>query len=559
MKGGKKLSNGDKELEMVGMAIINAFKGIFNFFSTIYYGTQQLKEKKTRIYWLIALIALSIGLFLFREKLWLFIPEDNNRLKPLKYVVYLSPAIPLLYLNILGDKKNQFMKSFDQKFDMIGFYGKGKVKKRNSTGEYVEVKDYPRFMGETKDGDITIYSFYSNINLQDWRAKAADLENALDCNILKIENAKTTKKVVKIHTVPSNMAISEYLEWKDEYILEEDFKLVIGENMLDKISFNLNSVPHVLVAGETGSGKSVILRLILWQSVNKGAKIYMVDFKGGVEFGRRYEWFGEVITEKQRVLEVLKELTRENKARLEYFRELDVKNLGQYNKLAEVKGLKKLTRIIVFIDELAEMLDKSGASKIEKALMEQIEKELSTLARLARATGINLIVGVQRPDAKVLTGQIKNNIPVRISGRFADKPASEIVLGNTRATDLPSIKGRFLYKVGADTLEFQAYLFDDEKMLKKIQHETGGMLTKEDEKETTDNRKTVKREPADEEEQDKDYSEYECIEEDDDYGYDEDSDEDYEEDTDYDNHDYYGELVDADEEDVFEIIDEEGF
>lgn len=559
------MSGGDKELEKIGNTIVNVLKSIYEFFKNVVYGCKELQEKKARIYWLITLSVLGLSLFLLREKIWLFIPRDNNRLMPVKYSVYVTPFIPLIYLNYLGDKHKKSKQSYDEMFDKIGFYGKSKIKKKTSSGEYVEARDYPKFIGETKEEDITIYSFYSNINLQEWRAKLADLENALDCNILKIENAKTTKKVVKIHTVPSDMAISEYLEWKDEYILEEDFKLVIGENMLDKISFNLNSVPHVLVAGETGSGKSVILRLILWQVVKKGAKIYMVDFKGGVEFGKRYEKFGEVLTEKQRVLEVLKELTFENKARLEYFRELDVKNLGQYNKLAEAKGLKKLTRIIVFIDELAEMLDKSGASKEEKELMAQIEKEISTLARLARATGINLVIGVQRPDAKVLTGQIKNNIPVRISGRFADKPASEIVLGNSRATDLPNTKGRFLYKVGADTLEFQAYLFDDDRMLKDVEYETGGMLTKENEiekeKEKVDNRNTVQKvnnKILDLEKSDIEPNEEYC-------GYEnyEDNQEDYEEDyeddedleVDLNDHDLYGEL----EDEEFEIINEEGF
>lgn len=112
-----------------------------------------------------------------------------------------------------------------------------------------------------------------------------------------------------------------------------------------------------------------------------------------------------------------------------------------------------------------------------KQIYEQIEGKLSTLARLSRATGINLFMGVQRPDANVLTGQIKNNIPVRISGRFADKTASEIVLGNTDAVNLPDIKGRFLYKVGNETIEFQSFYFDDETMLHEVCVDQGDLLT----------------------------------------------------------------------------------
>ncbi len=97
--------------------------------------------------------------------------------------------------------------------------------------------------------------------------------------------------------------------------------------------------------------------------------------------------------------------------------------------------------------------------------MEVIEGYTSSIARLSRATGINLVLGIQRPDANVLTGQIKNNIPIRISGRFADNSASEIVLGNTMAVDLPDIKGRFLYRLGNEIVPFQAYYFDDDTML----------------------------------------------------------------------------------------------
>ena len=204
----------------------------------------------------------------------------------------------------------------------------------------------------------------------------------------------------------------------------------------------------------------------------------MIDFKGGVEFGKVYEKYGEVITDRKRALTILSNLVKENEARLKLFRELEVKNLKEYN----TKTGNDLARIGVFIDEIAEMLDKKGVSKEDKPIFEQLEAYLSTLARLSRATGINLFLGVQRPDANVLTGQIKNNVPVRISGRFADKTASEIVLGNTAACNLPDVKGRFLYKVGNETIEFQSFYFDDEKDLQDIELNYGKMLVMKESK-----------------------------------------------------------------------------
>ncbi len=469
-----------KEDEIVGQYIYNFLKGLFNFFKTVYYGIKRLPEKKNNFYTLAVITAIALGLFLLRQKVWQLIPTENKKMNVLKYAIYATPITPLLYLYGLGEAHLKFRGEFDEKFDEIGLFTKGK--KKDFNGNMVEKKIYPKYLGEEKEGNITTYSFYSNIPLEDWRIKIRNIENMLDCNILKIENAISTKKVVKIQTVPASKIIPLYLDWKDLYISDKDFEIIVGENMLEQIRFNLNSTPHALIAGETGSGKSVILRLILRQAVLKSSKIIMIDFKGGVEFGIKYERYGEVITERQRALERLKELTVENDARLKLFRKLDVKNLGEYNKLAEkTTNFKKLCRILVFCDEVAEMMDKSGSSKDDKKVLEQIEKEISTLARLARATGINLILGMQRPDAKVLPGQIKNNIPVRISGRFADKPASEIVLGNSKATELPETKGRFLFKVGADTLEFQAYNFDDNKMLTDIEVSNGGMLTQEDE------------------------------------------------------------------------------
>ncbi|MDM0612963.1 toxin coregulated pilin subunit precursor TcpA, partial [Clostridium perfringens] len=107
-------------------------------------------------------------------------------------------------------------------------------------------------------------------------------------------------------------------------------------------------------------------------------------------------------------------------------------------------------------------MDSSGVDKETKAMLDKISYCIATLARTARATGIHLVLGAQRPDANIINGQIKNNVTVRVCGRFADGPVSEIVLGNNKAKKLPEIKGRFLFKVDDSTIEFQAYYFNDD-------------------------------------------------------------------------------------------------
>ncbi|WP_101698702.1 FtsK/SpoIIIE domain-containing protein [Clostridium minihomine] len=377
----------------------------------------------------------------------------------IRYLLYWTLLLfPLLYLIVLGSFSSKKAGKYEIIFKDIGFMGKD--------------RKYPYLLNEHKDGKKVIYTFKSNIPLTEWKKNQERIETGMDCSIRQIAEGNN-KKIVKLITVPSDYKIPELIKWDDSFIQQQDGVIVIGESDLAQVSFDLNRTPHVLAAGETGSGKSVILRCILWQMINKGSRIYMIDFKGGVEFGKAYERFGEVVTDRKRALTVLQNLTKENEARLQLFRELEVKNLKAYNQ----KTGENLSRIGVFIDEIAEMLDKKGVSKEDKPIYEQLEGEISTLARLARATGINLFLGVQRPDANVLTGQIKNNIPVRISGRFADKAASEIVLANTAACDLPDIKGRFLYKVGNETVEFQSYWFNDDTDLHDVDLEPGDMLT----------------------------------------------------------------------------------
>lgn len=376
-------------------------------------------------------------------------------------IIILILLVPFIYLYILGicSKEEETEKDkYEKLFAEIGFKGKdGK---------------YPLFC-EVKEVDKKlIYKFYSNISLEDWKKNKSILETALNVNILAFEQ-NSNKKIVEITTVAADFKIPTMIKWSDELICEDDGVLRLGESALETIEFDLNKVPHVLFAGETGSGKSVLLRTCLWQMIYKNSMVFMIDFKGGVEFGIDYERFGEVITERKRALQVLTNLCEENEKRLALFRSMKVKNLAEFNR----KSGKNLCRIGLFCDEIAEMLDKTGVAKEDKQLYCEIEAKLSTLARLSRATGINLFLGVQRPDAKVLTGQIKNNIPVRVCGRFADDAASEIVLGTRDASKLPKILGRFLFKVGNEVIQFQSFFFDDEKMLHDIDRKVGGTLT----------------------------------------------------------------------------------
>ena len=433
---------------------INGFgRFIKNFSVGVFYGTKKLKNKNFLIGFIITICIMFLTIK-FKSDI-ATIPNVIWR-----YITYYGLLLsPLLYLKIISGFGMRAGKRLVERLNQYKFYGvDGKL---------------PVFLGQTKDDfGLDIIKFQAAIPLKTWKASRDELESLFNKTIVSIDQ-DTRKDRVILRTIPGTAVIPEKILWDDKYINYDDGVVVIGRNAIREISFDLNKTPHVLSAGETGSGKSVILRAMLWQLLKKGCRAYMIDFKGGVEFGKAYEKYGQVITEKEEALAILSMLTKENAKRLNLFREMEVKNLYEYNQ----KTNSNLCRVVVIVDELAELLDSTGLSKEEKELLAGIEKELSTLARLSRATGINLLLGVQRPDAKVITGQIKSNVPVRICGRFADNSASEIVLSNTRAKDLKDIKGRFLIKLGADTEEFQAYYFDDKVHLKDININKGGLLT----------------------------------------------------------------------------------
>ena len=137
------------------------------------------------------------------------------------------------------------------------------------------------------------------------------------------------------------------------------------------------------------------------------------------------------------------------------FRSVGCANLDEYNQ----KLGCCVPRCIFACDEVAELLDRTGADNEKKKLLAQIENRLSTIARQGRAFGIHLILATQRPDANVLPGQIKNNMDFRVCGR-AGNVLSQIILDNTSAAEqIPKdARGRF---ITGDGIVFQGYLFDE--------------------------------------------------------------------------------------------------
>ncbi len=220
--------------------------------------------------------------------------------------------------------------------------------------------------------------------------------------------------------------------------------LSMGKDINGRIvTADLASMPHVLIAGSTGSGKSVAINAmimsLLYRTTPQQVRLILVDPKR-VELGM-YEGvphlFTPIITEPKLAANALRNAVREMERRLKLLASRSVRNIDQYNKLfegstpslfdSEEQKEEPLPYLVIIIDELADlmMLDRAN-----------VEESVTRLAQMARAVGIHLILATQRPSVNVITGLIKANIPTRISFRLATKVDSRTILDTNGAEAL---------------------------------------------------------------------------------------------------------------------------
>ena len=349
---------------------------------------------------------------------------------------------------------------------LIVFLGTPKGAKRinrslNIVGLVNHAGQSPLLLKRYKEYGITIMEFDPNgIPLSAWEDKKEDIETALNMHIQKIGYGKSRDKIV-LHAISGNENLPEIVHWKSKYLSDEDFILIFGQSRTGQAKINLAKIPHILLGGSTGSGKSVLLKLLIMQCVKKDADVFIADFKGGVDFLPIWHEKCNIITEENTLLEILTGLVNELENRKHVFREYVCANISEYNKM----NAPKIKRIVFACDEVAEVLDKTGLSKDAKELVTQIEGKLSIIARQGRAFGIHLILATQRPDANILTGQIRNNIDFRVCGR-ADNVLSQIILDNTNAAEQIPKDSQGLF-ITHDGVIFKGYLFDEKAVFNR--------------------------------------------------------------------------------------------
>lgn len=337
----------------------------------------------------------------------------------------------------------------------------------NSAGEIpLLLREYPFYKKSTSRQVFCLDFLSCSIEKSIWEAKKKAIETALNRNIAKIEEIDG-KQGIRLYTVPLEQGLSDKIVWQNTMLNTQIpiCKIILGESLLEQVTVDLNLTPHILIGGSTGSGKTVLLRLILMQLLKKqNVQVTIADFKGGVDFSNCWKQHPKcrMIFERSELLAYLDGLIIElNRRKTLFASKNNCNNIYDYNlnPLYTHNDMESLDRIVFAADEIAEVLDKTGLSKAEKEVVAQIESRIATIARLGRAFGIHLILATQRPDSNILAGQIKNNMSYRVCGR-ADNVLSGIILDSTAASDeIPSdARGRFIDSEG---VVFQAYWFDE--------------------------------------------------------------------------------------------------
>ncbi|MDR2651832.1 MAG: DNA translocase FtsK [Prevotellaceae bacterium] len=299
--------------------------------------------------------------------------------------------------------------------------------------------------------------------------------SALSCRIIAPIPGKGTVGIEIPNENPAIVSMKSLLCSKKFQESRFELPVVMGKTISNEtFTFDLCKMPHLLVAGATGQGKSVglnaIITSLLYKKHPSQLKFIMVDPKK-VEltlYSKLEHHFlakmpdadEAVITENQKVIHTLKSLCIEMDSRYALLKDAQLRNIKEYNerfinrKLNPLKGHKFLPYIVVIIDEFADLIMTAGR---------EVEEPIARLAQLARAIGIHLVIATQRPTTNIITGLIKANFPARIAFRVTMMIDSRTILDQPGANQLVG-RGDMLISTGSELTRLQCALIETEEV-----------------------------------------------------------------------------------------------
>lgn len=326
-------------------------------------------------------------------------------------------------------------------------------------------------------------------SFKDFKEAKDRLESSLQVHIDEISENRRSGTVDILY---SHNELTDKFHFRHLSELKED-EFIIGLSRAKTIKENLSNVPHLLVAGQTGGGKSTFIRQLITSLYlkNKKYSFELIDLKGGLEF-QIFEQLPrvKVVSNIQSAIKVLQnQADKTLKERMELFKLNSCKDIESFFKIPEdkrkypkgKKGRINLGRKVIVVDEAAEVFRVNSY-----ATAQDIAKARNSAAKIAaqgRALGVHLVVATQKPNVSSVDGNIKTNLTGRICFRMADIASSNTILDNKRAADLSNIKGRAVWRSDSELKEIQAPLMLEDtasKLLEKFYNKTSKYTSNKD-------------------------------------------------------------------------------
>jgi len=306
-------------------------------------------------------------------------------------------------------------------------------------------------------------------------ALADDLALALSARTIRIQAPVPSKGFVGIE-VPNDeialVALRDVIESEAFKRLKSPLRFTLGQNVAgNAVAADLAAMPHLLIAGATGSGKSVcvnaLICCLLLHNTPDDLRLIMVDPKRVELTGYNGipHLLAPVVVELEKVVTVLQWVTREMDMRYRKLAEAGCRNMQDYNARQAQHGEKKLPHLVVIVDELADLMMLSP---------DETERTVTRLAQLARATGIHLVIATQRPSVDVVTGLIKANFPARIAFAVASGVDSRVILDQPGAERLLG-RGDMLFQApdAAEPVRLQGVFVSDGEIQRLVSYWQG--------------------------------------------------------------------------------------
>ncbi len=289
--------------------------------------------------------------------------------------------------------------------------------------------------------------------------------NAIDVEFQVAINGTAYLGIHLIKNKDKILMLGDLIQDKEFVEAKQKIPIIIGKDFNDKIVIeDLTQLPHLLIAGTTGTGKSNFLSTIIVDIIYKlkpsEVKLVLVDTRrtNFQRFNTLPHLLVHVITESQKAIGVLAYLIQEMSNRYKLFENKKVDNIDSYNKISE----EKLPRIITIIEDFYDLMMDTG---------KEIEIYIQKLIQMCRASGINIIISTQRPSTNVITGVIKANIPSRIAFKVPSQTDSKTIIDVAGAEEL-LIYGDILFsKVGECKIKRVQTPYISDKEIEDIMNE----------------------------------------------------------------------------------------